>query len=251
MHRVEFVMGMAISIDVRDPDVPASAVEEVVAWFHEVDRRFSTYQADSEISRLDRGEITLAACHPDVREVLDRCEQLRIETDGYFDARANEQRRLDPSGLVKGWSVERASRMLAERGSRRHCINAGGDVRVRGEPQPGRPWRVGIVHPFHRDALTTVVCGADLAVATSGVAERGLHVFDPHSGRPVAELASVTLVGVDLASTDAYATAAMAMGLDAPGWLSALTGYEAYVIDATSHVWMTEGFRRYQPPPVS
>jgi thiamine biosynthesis lipoprotein len=109
------------------------------------------------------------------------------------------------------------------------------------------PWRAGIVHPFERDALTVVVVGRDLAVATSGVAERGLHVIDPHTGRGASNLASVTLVGPELTLTDAYATAALAMGLDAPSWLSGLADHEAYVIDAGGHVWWTDGFARYAP----
>jgi thiamine biosynthesis lipoprotein len=166
---------------------------------------------------------------------------MRRETDGYFDARADHGR-LDPSGLVKGWSVEQASGLLARAGSANHCINAAGDVRVRGEPEPGRPWQIGLLHPHHPDAFTTVVAVNDAAVATSGTYERGLHVFDPHTFRPADELASVTVVGPDLTFADAYATAALARGRSAPAWLSTLTGYEAYVVDVGGFAWCTSGF---------
>ena len=135
--------------------------------------------------------------------------------------------------------------MLAERGSTNHCINAGGDIRLRGEPEPGRPWRAAIAHPLVRQALTVVVEGRDIAVATSGTAERGLHVLDPTTGLPAAALASVTIVGPELALTDAYATAALAMGFAAPAWLETLVEHEAYVIDSGGHVWWTPGFARY------
>jgi thiamine biosynthesis lipoprotein len=242
-HRLEHVMGTAISVDVRDPNVDSSELDDIFQWFRQVDEIFSTYKEDSQISRLDRGEITAADCHPDVGLVLARCQQIGQDTGGYFDTYATG--RLDPSGLVKGWSVEMASAMLFERGSANHCINAGGDVRIRGEPQPGRPWHVGIAHPLVRNALTVVVAGRDLAVATSGTAERGHHVIDPLTGRAADSLASVTLVGPELTLTDAYATAALAMGLDAPSWLAGLAGYEAYVIDAGGHVWWTDGFPGY------
>jgi hypothetical protein len=114
---------------------------------------------------------------------------------GYFDARAAPGGALDPSGLVKGWSVEAASALLAGSGTPNHCINAGGDVRIRGRPGPGRLWHVGLSHPFHPGAFTAVVGLTGGAVATSGTAERGLHVFNPHTGRPAAELASVTISG--------------------------------------------------------
>ena len=137
--------------------------------------------------------------------------------------------------------------MLVDRGSTNHCVNAGGDIRVRGEPEPGRPWRAGIVHPLVPGKLTVVVAGRDLAVATSGTSERGLHVINPLTGRPADALASVTVVGPDLTVTDALATAAVAMGLDAPRWLETLPDHDAYVIDGGGHVWWTAGFATYAP----
>jgi FAD:protein FMN transferase len=50
--RVEHVMGMPIVVDVRDVrDVDdEAALEPLFDWFRVVDRRFSTYRDDSEIS---------------------------------------------------------------------------------------------------------------------------------------------------------------------------------------------------------
>jgi thiamine biosynthesis lipoprotein len=243
--RVELVMGTAISVDVRDAGVDDTALDEVFAWFRRIDDVYSTYKADSQISCLGRGAVAAADCDPDVRWVLRRCAEIRAATGGYFDAWASG--RLDPSGLVKGWSVETASEMLAERGSSNHCINAGGDIRVRGQPEPGRPWQIGITHPLVPGALTVVIAGTDLAVATSGTAERGAHVIDPHTGRPATALASVTIVGPELTLTDSLATAAMAMGRDAPHWLDSLDDHDAYVIDAGGHVWWSARFARHAP----
>jgi thiamine biosynthesis lipoprotein len=220
-------------------------VDRVFDWFRWVDETFSTYKSESQISRLGRGEITPAECDDTVRLVLDRCEEVRQATGGFFDALASGT--LDPSGLVKGWSVEVASEMLVDAGSNSHCINAGGDVRMRGEPESGRPWRVGISHPLVPGRLTVVVTGHNLAVATSGTAERGLHVTNPFTRRPAAALASVTVVGPDLTLADSYATAAVAMGLNAPGWLARVGDHEAYLIDAGGHAWWTAGFPRHAP----
>ena len=238
-------MGTAISVDVRDPSFSTVALDDVFAWFRWVDETFTTYNTQSQVSRLGRGEIDTAGCDACVGWVLERCEELRLAINGFFDAWASGT--LDPSGLVKGWSVEVASSMLVERGSTNHCINAGGDIRLRGVPQPGRAWRAGVSHPLAPGRLTVVIEGTDLAVATSGTAERGLHVIDPHTRRPAAALASVTVLGAELTVTDGYATAAMAMGLDAPKWLATLPGHDAYVIDAGSHVWWTPGLPRYAP----
>ncbi|MFP3962477.1 FAD:protein FMN transferase [Actinomadura fulvescens] len=236
-------MGTAVSIDIADAlprHTLTRLIDETCAWLHEVDRRFSTYKADSEVNRLDRGELTIGQCSADMRAVLDACASLRRETDGYFDDRAAG--RLDPSGYVKGWSVEVASARLTQAGSHNHCINAGGDIRSRGNPEPGRPWRFGIRHPWEPDKVAWVLSGTDLAVATSGTYERGLHVFDPHSGEPVQALRSVTVTGPDLSLADAYATSAMAMGAKGLLWLARLAeaGYESAAITRDGHAYHSD-----------
>jgi len=234
-------MGTMVSLRLRDP-APTALVDRVLAWLHRVDQIFSTYRADSQISRLARGAVTLDRCDPDVRLVLELCERLREASRGYFDAWAAGPGRLDPSGVVKGWSVELASEQLAAGGAAHHLINAGGDVQARGEREPGQPWRVGVSDPQRPERLLTVIDACDLAVATSGTSERGTHVLDPHRRAPADQLASVTVVGPSLTWADGYATAALAMGLDAPDWLAELDGYEALVVDTHGAAWWTSGF---------
>ncbi len=137
MTVVEHVMGMPVVVDVRDEDVDAADVDRMFAWLRWVDATFSTYREDSEICRLDRGELSLTEAHDDVQWVLARCEGLREETDGYFDARACG--RLDPSGFAKGWSVDRAAELLRDAGLESFAVNAGGDMRL-----VGSDWRVGV-----------------------------------------------------------------------------------------------------------
>lgn len=226
--RVEHIMGMPIVVDVRDVD-DAAALEPLFEWFVYVDETFSTYIDGSEINRLDRGELAHEDADEDVRGILARCEELHAETGGFFDARAAGNG-LDPSGLVKGWSVDRAAELADELGWRNYAINAGGDMRLRGGDLPAPLWRVGIQHPERRDRIAAVVMGDDLGVATSGAYARGEHVVDPHTGRPPAGVLSVTVTGPDLATADAYATAAFAMGLTGPAWTARLRGYEALTL---------------------
>ncbi|SNT65965.1 thiamine biosynthesis lipoprotein [Asanoa hainanensis] len=225
--RVRECMGTVISVELASGGSPA-LLDEVFAWFDEVDARFSTFKPDSEVCRFDRGELALPDASADLRTVLDRCADLWRETDGYFDGYAGG--RLDPSGFVKGWSVQVASDRLLAAGAVDHCVNAGGDVRVRGQSPAGRPWRVGIRHPWNASASCHVVSGTDLAIATSGVYERGHHVVDPHTGRPAVGLRSVTVVGPDLGTADAYATAALAMGPAGVRWLGGIAGYACVVV---------------------
>jgi thiamine biosynthesis lipoprotein len=242
VHRVEHVMGMPIVVDVRDADVDDAVLDRMFDWLRVVDATFSTYKADSEVSRINRGELALEDASPDVREVLDRCEELRHETKGYFDAHPASPSELDPSGLVKGWSVDRAAVILDEAGLRNYCVNAGGDMLVRGRAIPDDVWRVGIQHPLELDKVAKVVVSNDLAVATSGAYARGEHVIDPHTRRAPEGVLSVTITGPVLATADAYATAAFAMGLEGPKWTARLRGYEAMTILADETVLSTPGF---------
>jgi thiamine biosynthesis lipoprotein len=242
MATVRQLMGMPIVVDVRD-EVADSTIESVFDWFAWVDAMFSTYRPDSQISRLNRGELGYADLHPDVMSVLGMSEQLRGQTDGYFDMRAGSRDTIDPSGLVKGWSVDRAAAILDKAGVRNYAVNAGGDMRLRGRAAPDPCWRVGIQHPLERGAIARVIETNELAVATSGEYARGAHVLDPHTHRPPAGILSATITGPDLATADAYATATFAMGAErALHWTARLRGYEALTILSDERVLSTPGF---------
>ncbi len=235
-------MGTVFSFDIRDGGDWTAAIEEAVAWLHEVDATFSTYRDDSVVSRLARGELALDGCSAQVREVFALCERVSVDSKGFFSIRTGAGGTLDPSGMVKGWAIERASDLLAAHGSRNHAVNGGGDIQLEGESAPGQPWRIGISDPRHSGQVLTVVAGSDLAVATSGMAERGTHIFDPHTGAAADALASVTMVGRRLTFVDAYATAAYAMGPAALAWVESLPGYEGLLVLADGSRHATSGW---------
>ena len=238
-RRVVECMGTVFSFDVRAPGVEPAALDEAERWLRHVDATFSTYRDDSVISRLARGAARLADCPAEVRQVLAECERLQELTGGYFTLHPGG--RLDPSGLVKGWAIERAADVLADAGSLNHCVNGGGDVQCAGEAAPGQPWRVGIAHPFRRGELVAVAVGSGIAVATSGLYERGGHIVDPTGSVPTA-LASISIAGTRLGETDAFATAAFAMGDAARAWVDAQPGYEAFAVRPDGSTWCTAGW---------
>ncbi|WP_432835526.1 FAD:protein FMN transferase [Dactylosporangium sp. CA-092794] len=248
--RVEHVMGMPISLDLDD-DLPIAALErladEVFDWLRLVDGIFSTYKPESEISRLGRGELRREDCSAVVGEVLDRCAELWTETGGYFDINAGGM--LDPSGYVKGWAVQRACDRLRDAGSANHCLNAGGDVYVRGAPRGRDRWRIGIRHPWEALSVAWVLEVTDTAVATSGTYERGLHVLDPFTGKPAHDLRSVTVVGPDLGTADAYATAALAMGLKGIDWLASVPGHECAIVTEDGRAMRSDNLPVAPPMP--
>jgi thiamine biosynthesis lipoprotein len=241
MNRVEHIMGLPVSFDVRDEE-PAldEAVDWAVDWLIDVDHRFSPFLDSSEVSRFDRGELTGTELSPDLTHVLEVCDRYEKSTGGAFTARL-PGRRFDPCAVVKGWAVQRAADMLEFAGARNFCVNAGGDVVVRGEPEPGMPWRVGIRHPDQADLLCAVLELRHGAVATSATYERGAHIVDGRTGWPATELVSVTVLADDLTIADTTATAAFAMG--SAGVLGAPPepGCEVFAVDAQRRVFRSTG----------
>ena len=240
--------------DICDPAVSLDALRPVVEWLHWVDAAFSTYREESQISRLNRGDLRRDQLHPDVRAVLDRCEQLKRETGGYFDITAPYRARIapaagyggsgsvDPSGLVKGWAIAGAAQRLRDAGARNFSVNAGGDAWLSGQPDGDLRWRVGIQHPRSSSDIAMTLGLRNMAIATSGTYERGAHIFDPVAQRAPSGLLSVTIVGPDVATADAYATAAFAMGaIGAAHFCSGLNDYHAVLIREDDTVITTPG----------
>ncbi|GEC04540.1 FAD:protein FMN transferase [Streptomyces spinoverrucosus] len=245
-RRAEEAMGTVFSFDVRggDPTAVRAALDEAVAGLHRVDAVFSTYREDSQISRLGRGEVTVGECDPEVAEVLELAAEAERVSEGWFST--TYEGRLDPTGIVKGWAVERAARLLAAAGVSGVSVNGGGDVQLLGVPGAGRPWRVGVSDPLRPGGLAAVISAAgtdELAVATSGTAERGAHIVDPRTGKSaVTDLLAVTVVAPRLTWADCWATAAFAMGArNGLAWLESLPGVEALLITAGDEVWATGG----------
>ncbi|MBV9214205.1 MAG: FAD:protein FMN transferase [Actinobacteria bacterium] len=257
MRRVEQVMGLPVAIDVRDERVSGAAVDAAFCWLKRVDSLFSTYRRDSQIARLNRGELSEEDAEADVREVLAACRRLRERTGGAFDAEAaarapgarnrigcadGRSGAVEPAGYVKGWAIDGAWDVLWVAGARNAVVDGGGDVIVRGRPEPDRAWRVGIQHPLIEDRVAAVLEPGEACVATSGAYRRGAHIVDPRRGGAADAVLSVTCVACDLATADALATAGFAMGRSAAGWLARQPDVEAMVIDDSGRTLTTPGF---------
>jgi FAD:protein FMN transferase len=238
VHRqVELIMGMPISIALRgrhaDTAVGRRAWGEVSSQLHEIDRIFSTYRDDSIINRLDRGQLDLHQCPRDVIEVLELGRQAEQQSDGAFSIylpTARGRRRLDPSGVVKGWAVERVSHSLSALEDTDFCLSAGGDMICHTADQERPAWRIGVENPFQPRTLIAVVPIRSSAIATSGTAHRGRHLIDARTGRPAEAVSSVTVIGPSLTWADIDATAAYALGADAANWLRGRRGHTALIV---------------------
>jgi FAD:protein FMN transferase len=238
---VPAVGGANRAVGTRSP-APMTALQAAIASLHDADDVFSTWKADSPMSRLRRAEIRLEQAPREVAEVLALCENARDASGGWFDP-WRLPGGVDPTGLVKGWAAQRALGVLQRAGVPGAMVNAGGDIAVFGEPGPGRPWRIGIRDPRTRDGLLCVVAvRGPGAVATSGTYERGAHIVDPLTGRPATSVLSATVAGPDLSLADALANALVASDGRALEQIVRLPGYSALVVARDFSMRATSGF---------
>jgi FAD:protein FMN transferase len=247
VHRqVEHVMGMPISLALRGrhagDQCGQAAWAEALHVLREADRVFSTYRADSFVSRLGRGEIAVEDCPAEVAEVLALAEQARVDSGGAFDVRRRDsggRTVLDPNGVVKGWAVERAAEVFRVLPETDVCLSAGGDMVCRVADPEAPAWRVGIEDPHSPSRLIAVIPVRDGAVATSGLAHRGAHIVDARTGEAPGGIASVTVVAESLTWADIDATAAFAHGPAALEWLATRAGRQGLVVwdDGTPEIY--------------
>ncbi len=246
---VAHTMGMPISLALRGRHAHdragLEAWTEAMAILLEVDRVFSTYRTDSFVSRLGRGEISLPDCPVEVAEVLALGVRAEQESDGAFSVRRragdDDRTTLDPSGVVKGWAVERAAAPLRALAETDFSLSAGGDLVCRTLDPASGPWRVGIEDPRDPTRLLGLVPVHNGAVATSGTAHRGSHLVDARTGLAPQGVASVTVVGPDLTWVDIDATAAYAQGANADAWLSGRSGRTGLVVWADGSTTLVSG----------
>ena len=244
VHHLD-VMGTVVTIDVYgDSSLSAphasSLIERACASLHEADDVFSTWKADSPMSRLRRGEITVSMAPPLVAEVLGLCATARDISDGWFDPWVLPGG-VDPTGYVKGWAAQRALGELEDPAVTGAIVNAAGDIASLGGLGRSRRFRFGIVNPFATRELLCVVHGAP-ALATSGTYERGLHLIDPHTGSVEAKVASASVTGPELGLADALATAVAVAGPKGLAMIDGIEGYDAMIVTPEGAMQWTVGF---------
>lgn len=246
MRDTRLIMGMPIEIEILgESDQTRAALEAAFAHLVGVDERFSTYKDTSEISALNRGDVSLDQASEPVKEIFSLAEKTKTETKGYFDMRRPDGS-IDPSGVVKGWAIREAAALIAAAGHEHFFVNAGGDVASQGVNADGQPWSVGIRNPFNTEEIVKVIYPKGHGVATSGSYLRGAHIYNPHNPtQPLTDVVSITVIGPDVFEADRFATAAFAMGADGIAFIEQLEGFEAYQIDAGGTATLTSHFAEH------
>lgn len=244
MKQTQILMGMPITVEVIDAGVAAEVLDTTFSYFKYVDAKFSPYKEDSEISQINKHEITLDQSSADMQTIFALAEQTRQETDGYFCIARDGL--YDPSGIVKGWAIYNAAAILSQKGCENFYVEAGGDVQAMGKNSQGENWRVGIRNPFNLNEVVKVITVSNCGVATSGNYIRGQHIYNPkNDNQPIADIVSLTVVGPDIFEADRFATAAFAMSREGILFIERLEGFEGYMIDQRGQATFTSGWERF------
>ena len=227
-------MGTTASLHVNDQisDTDFSEIAKSVEQeLQRLEEMFSVFRETSEISRINAGTLHHLDASPEVIDVLDHCVRMEQISKGAFSIRrSTNDSVINPSGFVKGWAGERVANHMRNQGLQHFYVGIGGDFACVGGMTPDTPWRLGITDPYDASQFVGTVEVIDGAIATSGTAERGHHIWDSRSGTPADAFASVTVVGPQLMWADAYATTIFVMGESGLEWLTQFPGYDAMAV---------------------
>lgn len=242
MKQTNLIMGMPITVEIVDSS-DTNLLASTFQFFEAVDDRYSTYKADSEITRINNG-LPRPEWSVEMRHVLQLCDETKTQTNGYFDIELDGKR--DPSGLVKGWAIWEAAKRLRQLGSDNFYIEAGGDIQTSGTNSERQAWTVGVRSPFNPDEIIKVLQIKNKGVATSGTYIRGQHIYNPHQpGTPPLDIQSLTVIGRNVYEADRFATAAFAMGIDGINFIEHTEDLEGYMVNSKGVATLTTGFKDY------
>lgn len=243
MKKTELIMGMPITVEVVD-EINPKDFKNVFDYFRQVDERYSTYKSSSEVSKINDG-LPEEQWSREMKQVLVLCDKTKKDTKGYFDIKHNGK--IDPSGLVKGWSINNAANDLFLKGYKNFYIEAGGDIQVRGNSTTNLGWEVGIRNPFNTDEIIKIVKLTNQGIATSGTYIRGQHIYNPFDpNKTIDNIKSLTVIGPNVYEADRYATAAFAMGSDGISFIESVPGLEGYMVDSNQIATLTTNFKKYE-----
>jgi len=241
MRHVIPTMGTVAPIEL--PSEWAAEVATLESIFREVERRFSLYLPDSELSMIADGRLSLAEASDSLLASYSRALEWRNATGGNFSPHRPDGT-IDLNGIVKAEAIEQAGAQLTAAGCPDWSINVGGDILV--SPTGGATTaRAGVADPHSPTAL---LCSLELwhprrAIATSGSAQRGDHIWRGGSTEP-AQFVQVSVVANDIVTADVLATAIVAGGQDALDDVSDRWDVDVIAVDREGELRATPGLVR-------
>lgn len=255
MRRMVFnTMGTVVSIVFRtshraetlgapsSSEIPSHLRSRIISLWEDYDARFSLYRADSELSRVNSGQLTLAQSSPQLRHTYALAHEWRMLTNGSFTPERPD-RTLDLNGVVKALAMHDTGNLLSTTQYHSWLLTAGGDVLSSPETTEDS-WDVGIIDPFDREALLShVYIGqAGRAIATSGSAERGDHIWKVGGHSRVVQ---ASVIADSIVTADVLATAIVSAGIEYATVASERWGVEVLAIDSDDRMVASPRFRAH------
>lgn len=238
-------MTMPCIVEIVDANADVKDIEAVFDYFKHIDDTFSYFKPTSQLSAINRGELKLKDATSEMIEVFALCAKTKEETDGFFDIKQPDGT-YNPSGLVKGLAVHRGAQILKKRGYKNYCVEIAGDMEVSGHNGDGTDWVIGIQNPFNLAEIIKRVAITDKGIATSGIYQRGNHIYNPKNWTDkIEKIVGLTVIGPNVYEADRLATACYAMGEEGIYFLEYIDGVEGYLVGSNGMAMMTTGFAKY------
>ena len=245
MKETRSTMGMPTTIELIDDFATKENLEKAFEYFNYVDNIFSPFKEDSEVSKINRGELKEENYSNEIKEIFQKSEELKKITNGYFDIK-NLDGKINPSGLVKGWAIYNVAKRFDEIGLKNFYIEIAGDIEVRGYNSDGGLWRIGIKNPFNQDEIIKVIQLTNCGIATSGTYMQGQHIYNPITKQQeIFDVVSLTVISSNIYEADRFATPAFAMGKKGIEFIASIDGLEGYMIDKDGIAIFTKGFSKF------
>lgn len=243
MKKQKTIMAMPVIVEIVDDNINEEIFEKVFDYLISVDEKFSPYKVTSEVSKLNRGEIFEKNFSAELSEVLKLAEETKTDTDGYFDI--YHKGICDPSGLVKGYAIWKASQIIREAGYKNFYLEIAGDIEVGGLNNDGEKWKIGIKNPFKQDEIISVVHLTNCGIATSGTYMQGEHIYNPKENSSQKEIVSLTIIGPNVYEADRFATACFAMGEGGIYFVESKKDLAGMAIDKNGIATYTNNYKEY------
>lgn len=227
-------MGMPTSIEIVGNSL--ESIQKSYYRLEKINQKYSPYIPSSDLSKLWSNEKPMSSQSKEFINIHKECLMYEKITNGYFSAFF--ENRYNPTGYIKGWAIHEIEKIIKKDGHTNYCINFSGDMKFSSTGE--KVWRVAIQSPFVKNKNIALLAMRNGAIATSGNYERGNHIINPKKPKLKSDLASVTVLGIDIIAVDVMATAIFAMGLkEAQRYLKLNSNYEALLIDENGNIYKT------------
>ena len=77
MKKTETIMAMPVIVDINEPNIDESVFSEIFKYLRYIDDKFSTYKNNSEIEKINRGEISYKEYSNDMKTILKLSEKTK------------------------------------------------------------------------------------------------------------------------------------------------------------------------------